>query len=105
MAAVASQQHIRAVRSAVDDFKEQYAQQLIALGAKPEPTPVGPVGGGGQTPPPGPAPTKTVSYAQVCKPTGYYAATLSTEDDVDSFVEALRTDLKKRIQNDEIIYL
>lgn len=106
VADVANQQHIRAVRSAVDDFKAQYAQQLIALGAKPEPTPVEPVGGGGQTPPPpGPAPTKTVSYTQVCKPTGYYAATLSTEDDVDSFVEALRIDLKKRIQNDEIIYL
>lgn len=102
VSSVANQQHIRAIRGAVDEFKSQYAQQLIALGAKPEPKPGGQ--GEGQIPPEPPK-TKTVSYAQVCKPSGYAAATLSTDSDVDTFVEALRTDLKKRIQNDEIIYL
>lgn len=102
VSSVANQQHIRAIRGAVDEFKSQYAQQLIALGAKPEPKPGGQ--GRGQEPPEPPK-TRTVSYAQVCKPSGYAAATLSTDSDVDSFVEALRTDLKKRINNNEIIYL
>lgn len=104
--AVDRQQHIRAVRGAVDDFKAQYAQQLITLGAKPKPAPVpeGRQDGENKTTPAPPA-TRTVSYSQVCRPSGYAAATLSTDDDVDSFVEALRAALKERIHNDEIIYL
>ena len=104
MSSLDRQTHIRALQGAVEEFKAQYAQQLIALGAKPKPA-TGASGGGGSQTGSVTATAKTVSYGQVCKPAGYTEATLSTEDDVDSFVEALRIDLMRHINNDEIIYL
>lgn len=103
--------HIRAVRSAADEFKAQHAQELISLGAKPVQAMPEPSGSNTEDTQPAPsAPTaaqqpKTVSYARICKPEDYAAATLSTDADVDAFVEALRTSLKRHIDNDEIIYL
>ena len=106
-AAVDTQHRIRVVRGAVEDFKATYAQQLIELGRKPEPSSGGGNGGTGSGMPSGNngGKQKTVSYAKVCKPRNYTAATLSSNKDVDDFVEALRASLKEHIGNDEIIYL
>lgn len=113
LARVDGLEHIRAVRAAADDFKAGHAQELITLGARPAATPTSAADNGGTTRTATTAPAtptethepKTVSYARVCKPEGYAAATLSTDEDVDSFVEALRASLKRHIGNDEIIYL
>lgn len=94
---------IGVIRAAVQKFKDESGARLYSIVAPraPEPDPAQ----SGGVPAPQEPQVRTVSYRSVSVPDGYKNKTLSTEEDVDGFVEALRADLNARIANNEKIIL
>lgn len=97
-----AQNQIAVVRGLVQDFKSREASRLYSL-VEPEAEPM--PGGGPKAPVP-PKPTvKTIPYQQVSIPGRYKNGSLSTPDEVEEFIEALRADLLARIDRNEKIIL
>ena len=97
-----AQNQIAVVRGLVQEFKNREASRLYSLvEPKAEPVP-----GDGHKPPVPSEPTvKTVPYQQVSIPEVYKNGSLSTRDEVNAFVDALRSDLLARIDRNEKIIL
>jgi hypothetical protein len=97
-----AQDQITVVRGLVQDFKNREASRLYSLvEPKPEPAP-------NDDPdlPASPKPSvKTVPYHQVSIPARYKNGSLSTQVEVDAFIDALRADLMERIDRNEKIIL
>lgn len=97
-----AQNQIAVVRGLVQEFKNREASRLYSLvEPKAEPVP-----GDGHKPPVPSEPTvKTVPYQLVSIPEVYKNGSLSTRDEVNAFVDALRSDLLARIDRNEKIIL
>lgn len=96
------QNQIAVVRGLVQDFKRRKASRLYSL-VEPEAEPM--PGGGPKAPVPLKPTVKTIPYQQVSIPGRYKNGSLSTPDEVEEFIEALRADLLARIDRNEKIIL
>ncbi len=97
-----AQNQIAVVRGLVQDFKNREASRLYSLvEPKPQPAP----NDGPDVPVSPKPPVKTVPYQQVSIPARYKNGSLSTRDEVDAFIDALRVDLMERIDRNEKIIL
>lgn len=97
-----AQNQVSVVRGLVQDFKNREASRLYSL-VEPKTEPV-PGDGPNPSAPPKPK-VKTIPYQQVSIPGRYKNGSLSTHDEVDAFVDALRADLMERIDRNEKIIL